>query len=165
MSTPLDRRANRGQPLEDLMDQIHETYRARGVADIRHHDTRAVVHRRGAEIVGAHYIREACADYTGCMGSRHCVIEAKTTAGDTLAASAVRPQQREHLDRAYEWGCLAGLVVLWTSHGELWAVPWGCARDVLQPRRSLRWQPRDPWRVTGLDYLARLVELERGGAA
>ena len=165
MSAPLDRRANRGQPLEGLLDQIHETYRARGVADIRHHDTRAVVHRRGAEIVGAHYVAPACADYTGCMGARHVVVEAKTTGGDRLAASAIRPQQREHLDRAHEWGCLAGLVVLWTSYGELWAVPWSVAREAMRPRHSLRWQPRSPWRVTGLDYLAVLVELERGGAA
>ena len=162
--------ANRGKDLEDLLTAQNATYRDRSIAVIHKVPTAWVPTWRDGAVRGAHVAEVAISDFIGCMGSRAVAIEAKSTRQPRLPYKAIQPHQVAFLDDCATQGALCGLVVLWGLCGELWAIPWEDVRRSMDrgERKSMPWVECSPFKVVGLDYLARLVELERekaGGMA
>ena len=161
--------ANRGKALEQMLEIANAQYRLRGIAVIEKVPTAWIALRREGLITGAYPQKPAVADFLGCMGARAVCVEAKETKRHLLPRANIHPHQVAFLTDCARLGALCGLIVLWTApeqRGELWAMPWRDVRARMQQsRKSLPWEPESRYRVTGCDYLARLVELERGTAA
>lgn len=156
---------NRGTALEELLETANRQYRARGIAVVEKVPTAWVATRSRGAITGAYPQRPAVADFIGCLGARAVAVEAKETRLPRLPWSNIHQHQAAFLDDCQRLGALCGLVVMWTGpeqRCEVWSVPWSVVRELMAgQRKSLAWEPQSRYRVVGVDYLARLVELER----
>ena len=152
--------ANRGQALEDLLAWQHNVYESRRVAWVRKFPTPVTIIRRDGEIVGAKPTGYAVADFMGWLytGGRALAVEAKECRGNRFDLARIEPQQRDCLSACLDAGGVAAVMLWWTDHDELWALPWDLLRGTIGVgTKAFYWAQDSTFRVRGgtgpADYL------------
>lgn len=117
--------ANRGQPLEELLEFANDRYRHKRMAHIEKLCTEFKPLRNGTgKIVGCKVERKASFDFLGRYKSHPIAVEAKNTNEPNIRWDRVEENQADDMDSFTAEPGTIGLVVVSFNHNRFFAIPW-----------------------------------------
>ena len=167
--------ANRGKPLEELLENINRIYRQKGIATIHKVPTAWIpIRDRRGKIVTAKVDKKASPDFLGVYQGQAVAFDAKYTEGHRVRWDRLEQHQRDFLDA---WDAAGGIsfVLVGFTLQQIYVVPWEWWRRGYERRQAGKGMAsftardlRPEWLVgvdrIPLDYLAVLdKEAEQHG--
>lgn len=157
--------ANRGRPLEQLLENVNQIYRQKGIAMIHKVPTAWIpIRDRRGKIVTAKVDKKASPDFLGVYLGRAVAFDAKYTDSKRIRWDRLKDHQRDFLDA---WDAAGGIsfVLVGFTLQQLYVVPWEWWRRGYEKRQAGKGMAsftvrdlRPEWLVTTgripLDYLA-----------
>jgi penicillin-binding protein-related factor A (putative recombinase) len=117
--------ANRGQPLQDALDDLHAAYLSRGLAFVlRTSAPMKITKRLAGGKFQAVFVAEGMPDYFAVSAGRAFVFDAKSHAGTSLPFSAIPEHQARAFDSAVSGEAEAAILVQLPETLSAWWAPW-----------------------------------------
>ncbi|GLY09575.1 Holliday junction resolvase RecU [Pseudobacillus badius] len=158
--------ANRGKPLQNIINLTNQIYKLKGWAVVNEVPTPWRVIRRGKQIIGASPAEKSTVDYYGITHGRALAFDAKSTRETTrFPLDNVHDHQVEYLTKFQDQGGIAFFIVEFARLNKTYFVPlkffetyWTAAKN--GGRKSIPFEEIDlqcdlirPERGVALDYL------------